>query len=143
VSDRGQATRLFLYGTLRRDAPMHALLGEGARFLGKARFQGRLWDFGAYPGVTDSPRAADVVHGELYALPDGDGDGEAADVLERLDRYEGDGFERAERTVRTADGETHRAQLYLVRVSTRGARRILSGDYVAELRTAGRAARRA
>lgn len=139
MSERGQATRLFLYGTLRRDAPMHALVGEGARFLGKARFQGRLWDFGAYPGVTDSSRAADVVHGELYALPDG----EVADVLDRLDRYEGDGFERAERTVRTADGETHRAQLYLARVSTRGARRILSGDYVAELRTAGRAARRA
>lgn len=109
---------------------MHALLGDSTRFLGAARFQGRLWDCGAFPCVTDSSRKADVVRGELYELPPH----ERAVVLARLDRYEGDGFERAERQVVLEDGRTCLAWVYLFRGSTRGARRIASGDYVAELR---------
>ncbi len=62
-------TRLFFaYGTLRRDAPMHALIDGVARFLGEARFQGRLWDLGADPCVTDSRFRGDQVQGELFAL---------------------------------------------------------------------------
>lgn len=133
----GPTSRIFVYGTLRRDAPMHALLGEGARFVATARFQGRLWDFGAYPGVTDSSRRADVVHGEVYELPPEDRE----EVFARLDRYEGDGFERAERPVTSDDGEVITAFVYLSLGSTRGARRVASGDYVADLRSRDPAAR--
>jgi len=108
---------------------MHALLGDSARFLGLARFQGRLWDCGAFPGVTDSSRKTDVVRGELYELLPHD----RAAVLTRLDRYEGDGFARAEREVLLEDGGSCVAFLYLFLGSTRSARRIASGDYVAEL----------
>lgn len=130
-------SHFFAYGTLRRDAPMHALLGESARFVAAATFRGRLWDCGAYPGVTDSNRNGDVVHGELYRLPDHDREG----LLDRLDRYEGEGFERAERKVTTDAGETLVAFVFLFRGSTRGARRVASGDYVADLKTRDPAAR--
>jgi gamma-glutamylcyclotransferase (GGCT)/AIG2-like uncharacterized protein YtfP len=131
MDDGRTPSRIFVYGTLRRDAPMHALLGESVRPLGPARFRGRLWDCGGFPGVTDSRRAGDVVHGELYELPDE----ERETVFERLDRYEGDAFERAERPVTGADGQRRVAFVYLFLGSTRAARRIASGDYVAELRT--------
>ncbi len=131
-------TRLFFaYGTLRRDAPMHALIDGVACFLGEARFQGRLWDLGAYPGVTDA-RSRHVVHGELYELPETERDA----LLDSLDRYEGDAFERAERAVVTPDGGRQVALLYLFVGSTRGARHIESGDYLDDLKTAAPAARR-
>lgn len=130
------ASLLFAYGTLRRGAPMHALLEGPARYLGPARFAGRLWDLGHYPGVTDGARH--VVHGELYALPE---PGREA-LLDTLDRYEGDAFRRSVREVVTPDGERHRAYLYLFLGSTRRARPIDSGDYLEALRTAGPAAHR-
>ncbi len=131
-------TRLFFaYGTLRRDAPMHALIGGVSRFLSEARFQGRLWDLGAYPGVTDAG-SRHVVHGELYELPET----EREALLDSLDRYEGDAFERAERAVVTPDGGRQVALLYLFVGSTRGARHIESGDYLDDLKTTDPAARR-
>lgn len=123
---------LFVYGTLRREAPMHALLSGAAEHLGEAGFRGRLWDLGAYPGVTDSRARGDRVRGELYALVEA----ERERLLDALDRYEGDAFERAEREVVTPDGTRHIAWVYVFLGSTRGARRIESGDYV---RDAGRA----
>lgn len=132
----GAASLFFAYGTLRRGAPMHALLEGPAHYLGPARFHGRLWDLGHYPGVTDGARH--VVHGELYALPES---GREA-LLDSLDRYEGDAFRRAVREVVTPDGTRHRAFVYLFLGSTRRARPIASGDYLQDLRTAGPAARR-
>ena len=131
MNPRETRSCIFVYGTLRRDAPMHALLGEEARFLGLARFRGRLWDCGAFPAVTDSAHEGDRVHGELYELqPEA-----CEDVLARLDRYEGEGFERSQREIALEDGRICVAWIYLFLGSTRGARRIPSGDYVAELRS--------
>ncbi len=131
-------SHFFAYGTLRREAPMHALLSGSARFVCEARVRGRLWDLGACPGVTDSRFRGDQVQGELYALAE---EGRGA-LLDRLDRYEGEAFERAEREVVTADGETYTAYLYLFLRGTRGARWIQSGDYVDDVGRAGPAARR-
>ena len=117
---------------------MHALLGGSARFVCEARFRGRLWDLGAYPGVTDSRFPGDQVEGELYALAE---EGRV-ELLDSLDRYEGDAFERAEREVVTAAGETYMAHLYVFLGSTRHARRVESGDYIDDARRAGPAARR-
>ena len=134
----GSTSHFFAYGTLRREGPMHALLGGSARFVCEARVRGRLWDLGAYPGVTDSRFRGDQVQGELFALAE---EGRDA-LLDSLDRYEGEAFERAEREVVTADGETCTAYLYLFLGSTRGARRIESGDYVDAVRREAPAARR-
>ncbi len=129
---------LFAYGTLRREAPMHALLAGSARFVGEAVFRGRLWDLGAYPGVTDSRFRGDQVRGELFALAE---EGRES-LLDSLDRYEGEAFERALREVVTADGETCAAYVYIFLGSTRGGRRIESGDYVDDVRREAPAARR-
>ncbi len=134
----GSTSHFFAYGTLRREAPMHALLSRSARFVCEARVRGRLWDLGAYPGVTDSRFRGDQVQGELYALAQ---EGRDA-LLDSLDRYEGEAFERAEREVVTTDGATCTAYLYLFLGSTRGVHRIESGDYVDDVRRAGPAARR-
>jgi len=134
----GPTNYFFAYGTLRREAPMHALLDGSARFVASASFHGRLWDLGAYPGVTDSRSRGDRVLGEVYELA-----GQGCEVLlDSLDRYEGEAFERAEREVVTESGERYRAYLYIFLGSTRGARRIHSGDYVADARQSGLAARR-
>ncbi len=108
---------------------MHALLGT-ARFVCEARVRGRLWDLGAYPGVTDSRFRGDQVQGEIYALAE---EGREA-LLDSLDRYEGEGFERAEREVVAADGQAYTAYLYVYLGSTRHARRIESGDYIDDVR---------
>ncbi len=117
---------------------MHALLSRSARFVCEARVRGRLWDLGAYPGVTDSRFRGDQVQGELYVLAE---EGRDA-VLDSLDRYEGEAFERAKREVVTADSATSTAYLYLFLGSTRGVRRIESGDYVDAVRREAPAARR-
>jgi gamma-glutamylcyclotransferase (GGCT)/AIG2-like uncharacterized protein YtfP len=131
VADATPETLLFVYGTLRRDAPMHALL-RGAPFVSAAELQGRLWDFGAFPGVTDSKSRRDRVQGEVYRLPAAESERDA--LLDSLDRYEGDAFERAERHVVDAGGDIHTAFVYLYTGSTRGARRIASGDYLEDAR---------
>ena len=99
-----------------------------------------MWDVGAFPGVTESRAPGDRVHGELYELAEADA--ERAALLDTLDRYEGDAFERAEREVVCEEGTTRVAYLYLFLGSTREARRIASGDYVADLMRADPAARR-
>jgi gamma-glutamylcyclotransferase (GGCT)/AIG2-like uncharacterized protein YtfP len=125
---RGDAgdEHLFVYGTLRRGARMHALLAGAARPLGPATFRGRLYHLGGYPGAVASPDSGDVVRGELYAL-----DGRDADrLLARLDRYEGPDFERVRAEVRS-DGPVS-SWIYLVRTSVEGRPRIVSGDYLGE-----------
>lgn len=128
---------LFAYGTLRREGPMHGLLAGRARYLGAAAFRGQLWDLGAYPAATESRSRSHHVRGELYELPE---EGWLR-LLDTLDRYEGEVFERALRQVVGEDGSRHTAYLYLFLGSTRRARRIPSGDYVADVRRAGQAAR--
>src|SRR5207244_1117859 len=62
-------TQLFVYGTLRRD-PAHEmfhLLARTAHFVGEARVAGRLYDLGAYPGMTLSPNGK-YVKGEIYEV---------------------------------------------------------------------------
>ena len=104
---------------------MHALLEREARLLGPARFAGRLYDLGAYPGVVDGA-SRDVVHGELWELDPV----RATEALEALDRYEGRVFERVVREVVLGDGRRLDAFVYLFRGEVRAGRRIRSGDYL-------------
>lgn len=61
---------------------------RGVRCLGPARMAGRLLDLGAYPGALPGEGAGEIV-GELLEIDD-------ADLLARLDRYEGYRPERPE-----------------------------------------------
>jgi len=127
VEDRPR--HLFVYGTLRRGGPMHALIEPGAHRVGPARMRGRLYDLGAFPGLAEG-RRGDQVQGELYALA-----GDTAALLDALDRYEGRAFRRVVREALPVDGGAPvPAWVYLYAGSVRGRRRIASGDYLAEQR---------
>ena len=147
--------KLFVYGTLRRDAPngRSSLLGD-AEFAGYARMAGHLLDLGHFPGFVpvEDPGSrnhesgdASWVHGELYTLRN------PGKTLPRLDRYEGCGpddpephlFERVMKPAVHApsgqedaepnDEPQENAQVdawtYVYRGPTVGGLRIPSGDY--------------
>jgi gamma-glutamylcyclotransferase (GGCT)/AIG2-like uncharacterized protein YtfP len=116
---------LFVYGTLRRGAPMHGLLERDVAWVGAARIRGRLYDLGPFPGLTDGGRN-DFVQGELYRIAARD----PAQLLDALDRYEGRAFSRVVREVEPAEGAALEAFVYLFAGSLRGRRRIASGDYL-------------
>jgi gamma-glutamylcyclotransferase (GGCT)/AIG2-like uncharacterized protein YtfP len=66
---------VFVYGTLRADEIndiRRAAERSGVaapRWLGKAVVRGRLYDFGAYPGLVPDA-GAERVHGDVYAIDD-------------------------------------------------------------------------
>jgi gamma-glutamylcyclotransferase (GGCT)/AIG2-like uncharacterized protein YtfP len=126
TADGSPPRHLFVYGTLRRGATMHALLEPGAEWVGPARMRGRLYDLGAFPGFA-AGGWREFVQGELYRLVAPDSDA----LLETLDRYEGRAFRRVVREALCADGAPLPAFVYLFAGSLRGRRRIASGDYVA------------
>ena len=132
---------LFVYGTLRQGSghPLARLLATHARYVGRARFAGRLFELGSYPAVVPAPGGGEVV-GELYRLiaPEM--------LLSLLDRYEGcneghnEGpgsvpdpraeYRRERRPVRLDDGTARDAWIYLYNRPTEGLRPIPHGDYL-------------
>ena len=112
---------LFVSGTLMSAAAGRLGRAERERLqrqsdsLGAATVCGRLHDLGSYPGLVASDDAADVVHGEVFALRD------ATASLRWLDAYEGliagnhdsNEYQRAVRPVRLASGSELTAWVYL------------------------------
>jgi gamma-glutamylcyclotransferase (GGCT)/AIG2-like uncharacterized protein YtfP len=82
---------LFIYGTLLSGAghSMHSVLARHAELVGEGFFNARLYRVGTYPGAVPSREPHDRVFGEVYRLR------EAADLLFKLDEYEGCGPEAA------------------------------------------------
>ena len=125
--------RLFVYGSLRRDAPggRSDLFGDGAEFLGRGRVHGRLLDLGAYPGVVPAVTRDEQVRGELYAI-------RGRRTLARLDAYEDYDpcrperslFLRREVQVELDSGATTTAWVYWYAGPAGRGRRIASGDYL-------------
>ncbi len=119
-------TRFFAYGTLRRAAPMHSLLGADVRFLDVARYGARLLDLGHFPGVVAPASARDIVIGELFLVHAAG----SAEVLARLDRYEGEAFERREVPVTTEGGQELVAWVYHYQGDPARGRLVPSGDWL-------------
>ncbi len=127
-------TLLFVYGTLRGQIQrfLPATLHHAVRPLGPARYRGRLYDLGAYPGAVPDPDH--FVHGELYALRRED----APRLFTYLDTYEGCDPQHAEAgeyrrvmdTVLLPDGQTLSAWIYLYNGDLSQARLIPSGIYL-------------
>jgi gamma-glutamylcyclotransferase (GGCT)/AIG2-like uncharacterized protein YtfP len=115
--------RLFVYGTLRRDAAgrIHPMLAQ-AVFDGPATVTGRLYRVAWYPGVILDP-AGDLVTGELYLLPAG------AHILEALDAYEGATFARRRVIATREDARVTDAWIYEWLGTSAGLARIESGDW--------------
>ncbi|MEO1252929.1 MAG: gamma-glutamylcyclotransferase family protein [Pseudomonadota bacterium] len=137
MNERAATSRyLFVYGLLRR-ASGHVVaegLMDGARHVGLARAQGRLFDNGGYPGVIDSDDPADLVIGDVFEIT------EDPAFLERLDAFEACGpadpepheYRRAVRSVKTAAGDMQ-SWIYLYNRPVDGKRRIASGDFLADI----------
>jgi gamma-glutamylcyclotransferase (GGCT)/AIG2-like uncharacterized protein YtfP len=133
----GEPNRLFVYGTLRK-ALTHgkfAILSQGARYLGPARAQGRMYDLGAYPGIVVSNHSEDHVLGELYSLDPA----QAAKTWRALDEYEGCAesdpepheYDRKQIRVVGDDGREMNAWAYVLRNVPETAVLIPGGDYLA------------
>ncbi len=113
---------------------MSRLLARTARFVGKARVAGRLYDLGAYPAMTLSP-SDKYVKGELYEIdPD-----QWQNVIEQLDEYEAcrqtdpEPHEYRRELVRAElpSGQGVQAWAYVLNRPVLGLREIPSGDYLA------------
>ena len=129
------STRLFVYGTLRRD-PSHDMfhvLARSAIFLGEAEVQGRLYDLGAYPGMVVT-RDGSRVRGEVYEIQSD----RWSEAIEQLDKYEGCSeadpapHEYRRELVQTEleNGQRADAWAYLLNRPTKGLPEISSGDYL-------------
>jgi gamma-glutamylcyclotransferase (GGCT)/AIG2-like uncharacterized protein YtfP len=136
--NRHDSTLLFVYGTLRRD-PRHEmfhLLAKSARFFGEARVAGRLYDLGAYPGMSLSDDG-NHVKGEVYEVESK----EWSRVIQQLDAYEGcrardpepHEYRREIVQAQLPSGEFVDAWAYVLNRSARGLRQVTSGDYLNEL----------
>lgn len=128
-----RSTRLFVYGSLRRDVPggRPELLGAGSELLGYGRVRGRLLDLGAYPGLVPAVTREDWVRGELYEL----GGRRALAGLDAYEDYdprrpERSLFLRRETSVELDSGDTMTAWVYCYAGPLGRGRRIASGDYL-------------
>ena len=81
----------------------------GARYLGKARVRGRLFNLGEFTGAMKAPDGPARVPGELYYLPS------TAPALKCLDRYEGSQYEREVAEVELPSTRRVRAWIYWLR----------------------------
>lgn len=125
---------LFVYGTLRRACayPMHAVLAADSRYVGSARYQGKLYRVSHYPAVVPSDNPAQQVVGELYQLL------RPEQTLAELDIYEECSAEFAEpheyrrelQQVKLENGESVSAWVYLYNRDTSGLKLIASGDFL-------------
>jgi gamma-glutamylcyclotransferase (GGCT)/AIG2-like uncharacterized protein YtfP len=90
-------------------------LQREAKSLGPATIQGRLYDFGQYPGLVESDDPGDLVHGEVYALADPSASFRWLDAYEGTEtagRVSGE-YERVVRPVEPASGSVLNAWVYL------------------------------
>jgi len=74
-------TNVFVYGTLKRFQPNHALLAR-AKYLGPATCSGILLDLGMFPALLECSEGGQKVEGELFEVKD-------QAMWDSLDRLEG------------------------------------------------------
>lgn len=129
---------IFTYGTLMSfaeggmGAAERALLRRQAINLGPTCTRGRMHDAGACPGVVLGGGPKDVVHGEVWQLPE-----DRAALLTALDQYEGCAqecpqpypYSRRRIRVRTGGGRRVTAWIYLWTGSVDALPRIADGRW--------------
>lgn len=116
----GAEPLLFVYGTLMRGFPLHALLAGRADYLGEGDVAGLLFDLGSYPAAVRG--AGHRVRGELYRLRD-------PALWRALDSAEGSQYHRGEVEVGMAGGGQVTACIYWYAGPLGRAIPIPGGDY--------------
>ena len=111
---------LFVYGTLMRGFPLHALLEGRADSLGDGEVAGLLFDLGRYPAALRN--GGGMVRGEVYRLKD-------PALWRALDSAEGSQYHRGETGVRMAGGRLVTAYIYWYVGPLSRAVPIPGGDY--------------
>lgn len=111
---------LFVYGTLMRGFPLHALLAGRADSVGDGEVAGLLFDLGRYPAALRD--GGGVIRGEVYRLTD-------PGLWRALDSAEGSQYHRGEVGVRLAGGRQVTAYIYWYVGPLRRAVPIPGGDY--------------
>ena len=111
---------LFVYGTLMRGFPLHALLVGRADSVGDGEVAGLLFDLGRYPAALRD--GGGVIRGEVYRLKD-------PGLWLTLDSAEGSRYHRGEVGVRLAGGQRVMAYIYWYVGPLRWAVPIPGGDY--------------
>jgi len=124
--------KLFVYGTLRRGFALHSRLAKlEARYLGRGRIAGDLYNLGAYPGAVPSRSRGKAVEGEVYELQDPE---KQLKTLDRAEEFnpalpERSLFIRQKATVRLTGGKRVRAWVYFLPRRPSKARILSSGDF--------------
>jgi gamma-glutamylcyclotransferase (GGCT)/AIG2-like uncharacterized protein YtfP len=114
---------------------MFHVLAKTARFISDARVAGRLYDLGAYPGMSLSSQDSHV-KGEIYEVHPR----HWTHVIQKLDEYEGCSdhdpepheYRRELVWAELPSGESVDAWAYVLNQSAHGLREIASGDYLSE-----------
>lgn len=124
---------LFLYGTLLPGEVTSETSGIVRRLkrVGLATVQGRLYDFGEYPGAVLDRSAKTSIKGELFELPNDDSALKALDDYEEFNRTDRNSslFVRTRTVAKLQDGRRLNAWVYVYNRDPAGARLIPSGDY--------------
>lgn len=94
---------LFVYGTLMRGFPLHALLEGRADSVDEGEIAGLLFDLGRYPAALRD--GGGLIRGEVYRLKD-------PGLWQTLDSAEGSRYHRGEVGVRLAGGGQVTAWIY-------------------------------
>jgi gamma-glutamylcyclotransferase (GGCT)/AIG2-like uncharacterized protein YtfP len=123
---------LFVYGTLLDEQNEFAIyLKKNCCYYSKGRFQGRLYDFGEYPGAIAEENCTNYVYGSIIRLKNISKD------LKYLDDYEGFGEEQEQPNLfvrTTVEVETESGKIncwvYLYNLRVDGFKVIESGDYI-------------
>ena len=111
---------LFVYGTLMRGFPLHALLEGRTDSVGEGEVAGLLFDLGRYPAALRD--GGGLIRGEVYRLKD-------PGLWQTLDSAAGSQYHRGEVGVRMASGGQVTACIYWYVGSLGGAVPIPGGDY--------------
>jgi gamma-glutamylcyclotransferase (GGCT)/AIG2-like uncharacterized protein YtfP len=114
---------------------MFHVLAKTARFISDARVAGRLYDLGAYPGMSLSSPSG-YVKGEIYEVQPH----HWTRVIQKLDEYEGCSendpepheYRRELVQAELPSGESVDAWAYVLNRNAYGLREIESGDYLSE-----------
>jgi len=116
--------RLFVYGTLRpgSDNKQARRLANSARHLGLATMSGRLYRVSHYPALVAAKLPEDSVKGDVF-------EGVTAELLQKLDEYEGSDYTRELAEVTTEDGRKLSAYFYRYALPTDQLEWIRSGDW--------------
>jgi gamma-glutamylcyclotransferase (GGCT)/AIG2-like uncharacterized protein YtfP len=119
---------VFVYGTLRQGG-VRAMpeLFPGAKFVGRAKVRGWLYDFGAYPGLMID-EAGSLVTGEVYEIDD--------EILAGLDEIEAPAFYERKQIEVALDNQSRHCWIYEPKLELYPQRSLISsGDWIEYAKT--------